>query len=64
MDPEFGNFDQLKHKARSKSLDASNFFPTEFLFCVEATGSFSCRCQLPAEFFFCVEKFIFAMYCV
>ena len=31
MDPEFGNFDQLKHKARSKSLDASNFFPTDFL---------------------------------
>ena len=25
MDPEFGNFDQLKHKARSKSLDASTF---------------------------------------
>jgi len=35
MDPEFGNFDQLKHKARSKSLDASNFFPAEFLFCLE-----------------------------
>ena len=35
MDPEFGNFDQLKHKARSKSLDASNFFPADFLFCVE-----------------------------
>jgi len=35
MDPEFGNFDQLKHKARSKSIDASNFFPAEFLFCVE-----------------------------
>jgi hypothetical protein len=35
MDPEFGNFDQLKHKARSKSVDASNFFPAEFIFCVE-----------------------------
>jgi len=35
MNPEFGNFDQLKLKARSKSLDASNFFPAEFLFCVE-----------------------------
>jgi len=35
MDPEFGNFDQLKHKARSKFLDASNFLPAEFLFCVE-----------------------------
>ena len=35
MDPEFGNFDQLKLKARSKSLDASNFFPAESLFCVE-----------------------------
>ena len=34
MDPEFGNFDQIKHKARSKSLDASNFFPADFLFCV------------------------------
>ena len=32
MDPEFGNFDQLKHKARSKSVDASNFFPAEFIF--------------------------------
>ena len=35
MDPEFGNFDQLKQKARSKSLDASNFFPAESLFCAE-----------------------------
>jgi len=35
MDPEFENFDQLKHKARSKSLDASNFFTAESLFCVE-----------------------------
>jgi len=35
MDPEFGNFDKLKHKARSKSLDASNFFPAESLFCAE-----------------------------
>ena len=35
MDPEFGNFDQLKHKARSKSLYASNFFHAEFLFNVE-----------------------------
>jgi len=35
MDPEFGNFHQLKHKASSKSLDASNFFPADFLFCVE-----------------------------
>ena len=35
MDPEFVNFDQLKLKARSKSLDTSNFFPAEFLFCVE-----------------------------
>ena len=35
MDPEFGNFDQLKHKARSKSLDAPNFFTAEFLFWVE-----------------------------
>ena len=32
MNPEFENFDQLKLKARSKSLDASNFFPAEFLF--------------------------------
>jgi len=35
MNPEFGNFDQLKHKARSKSLDASNFSPAEYLFCAE-----------------------------
>ena len=35
MDSEFGNFDQLIHKARSKSHDASNFYPAEFLFCVE-----------------------------
>jgi len=35
MDPEFENFDQLKHKASSKSIDASNYFPAEFLFCVE-----------------------------
>jgi len=35
MDPEFGNFDLLIHKVRSKSLDASNFFPAEYLFCVE-----------------------------
>jgi len=35
MDPEFGNFDQLKHQASSKSLDASNYFPAEFLFCAE-----------------------------
>jgi len=35
MNPEFGNFDLLIHKARSKSLDASNFFPAEFLFCAE-----------------------------
>jgi len=33
MNPEFGNFDLLIHKTRSKSLDASNFFPAEFLFC-------------------------------
>lgn len=35
MDPEFGNFDQLKHKARSKFLDESNSFPAGFIFCVE-----------------------------
>ena len=35
MNPEFGNFDLLIHKTRSKSLDASNFFPAESLFCVE-----------------------------
>jgi len=35
MDPEFGNFDLLIHKTRSKSLDASNFFPAESLFCAE-----------------------------
>ena len=35
MDPEFGNFDLLIHKARSKSLEASNFFPAEYLFCAE-----------------------------
>ena len=35
MNPEFGNFDLLIHKTRSKSLDAPNFFPAEFLFWVE-----------------------------
>jgi len=35
MDPEFGNFDQFKHKARSKSLEASNFCPAKFFFCLE-----------------------------
>ena len=32
MDPEFGNFDQLKLKARYKSLDASNFFSCRISF--------------------------------
>ena len=35
MNPEFVSFDLLKHKTRSKSLDASNFFPAESLFCAE-----------------------------
>ena len=35
MNPEFGNFDLLIHKTRSKSLDAPNFFPAEYLFCAE-----------------------------
>ena len=35
MNPEFGNFDQIKHKASSKFLDPLNFYPAEFLFCEE-----------------------------
>jgi len=35
MNPEFGHFDLLIHKTRSKSLDASNFSHAEFIFCVE-----------------------------